>query len=100
MARDLAIDLGTANTLVFVRGQGIVVCLFGRPENGFLERDELGDQARGQAHGRQGPKQAGTRDQHHRATGNCADDQGPGQGAQARIRFPHLPIIAPNATIR
>ena len=25
LARDLAIDLGTANTLVFVRGQGIVL---------------------------------------------------------------------------
>jgi rod shape-determining protein MreB len=38
-SNDLAIDLGTANTLIYVRGKGIVSC---EPSVVAVQRDERG----------------------------------------------------------
>ena len=39
MGRDIAVDLGTANTLIYVRGKGIVSC---EPSVVAVQRDARG----------------------------------------------------------
>ena len=81
-SRDVAIDLGTANTVVYVRGQGIV---FSEPSVVAMEIDQRRpqgprDRRRRQAHARQDARQhphhsspARRRDRRHR--GRRGDDQ-------------------------
>ena len=81
-SRDVAIDLGTANTVVYVRGQGIITSepsvVAMEIENGVRKVRAVGDDAKlmlGKTPGQHPHHPAAARRSHRRPRGRRGDDQ-------------------------